>query len=155
MPVAKEMGINQEGFNKLVGLYIQQQANDFAATMTTAAEEKKMLGDNADARLQNISKWASGNMDEDMFGKLSAALTTAGAVEVVEYLIGKTRNSSLPNPAQITPAPAVSKADYEAEMAKRGPNGEWLYETDPAHRAKVQRMGTQLFGKEPARQVMG
>ena len=152
---AREMGINQEGFNKLVGLYIQQQVNDYAENMTTADEQKKLLGDNADERLGNIARWGKANMDEEMYNHLASSLTTAASVEAVEYLIGKTRNSSLPNPAQVSPAPAVSKADYESELAKRGPNGEWLMETDPAHRQKVERMGKQLFGTEPLRQVMG
>lgn len=152
---AKDMGINQDGFNKLVGLYIQQQVNDYAATMTTAADQKKMLGDNADERLNNIARWGAANMDEDMFGKLTESLTTAAAVEAVEYLIGKTRNSSLPNPADVTPRPAVTKADYDEAMAAKGENGELLFFTDPVYRAKVEKMGKQVFGTQPTRQIMG
>lgn len=155
MGEAKEMGINQEGFNKLVGLYVQQQANDYADSLTSAADEKKMLGDNADARLKNLADWGKSNLDEDMFGKYVSALTTAAAVEVIEHLVQKTRNSKLPNPADIQTAPAFTKADYDEAMNKRGPNGEWLYQTDPAYRAKVQKMGEQIFGKEPNRQIMG
>ena len=153
---AKEMGISQDGFNNLVGLYIQQQANDYAEHMTSAADQKAALGENADQRLGNISKWAQANMDKDMYGKLYNSLTTSEAVEAVEFLIGKARNSTLPNPGDITPRPAVSKQEYDQEMGKKDPNtGELLYITDPAHRAKVERMGQQLFGTEPNRQVMG
>jgi len=152
---AKEMGINQEGFNALVGLYIQQQAADYAATMTNVADQKAQLGENADERLSNINRWARANMDDEMYGRLSESLTTAAAVEAVEFLIGKARNSSLPNPADVTPRPATTKADYDEAMAKKGPDGQLLYMTDPNYRAKVRRMGEQVFGTEPYRQVLG
>jgi len=155
MPIAKDMGINQDGFNKLVGLYIQQQAQDYVAGFTTADQQKEMLGEHADRRLASIASWGRGNLDDEMFGKLQESLTSAAAVEAVEAIIAKSRNAPLPNPGDLTPAPAFSKEDYEREFAKKDENGKWLYETDPAHRAKVRRMGEQVFGTEPHRQVMG
>lgn len=152
---SKEMGINQDGFNRLVGLYIQQQANDYAATMTNAAEEKARLGANADERLDNIGKWGAANMDKDLFGKFQNMLTSADAVEVVEHLVGKTRNSSLPNPAEVSAAPAFTKQDYDNAMGEKDEKGNLKYLTDPSHRAKVERIGKALFGGQPHRQIMG
>lgn len=152
---AKEMGINQEGYNKLVSLYVKQQADDYAATITNVAEQKKQLGENADQRLGQINQWAKANMDEGLYSKLASSLTTADAVEAVEYLISKARNSALPNAAAMTHAPAVSKADYEEAMAEKDASGQLRYMTDPIYRAKVQRMGEQVFGTAPKKQIIG
>ena len=152
---AREMGINQEGFNKLVGLYVQQQVNDYAATMTSAAEQKQLLGANADERLENITKWAQANMDNELYQKLEESLTTAAAVEVVEHLINKSRNTPLPNAADVTPRPAMTKADYDEAMGKKDEKGNLLFFTDPAYRAKVEQMGKQLFGTQPHKDVIG
>lgn len=155
MPAAKEMGINQEGFNRLLGLYVQQQANDYAESMATADAEKKQLGERADERLTSVAQWGKANLDADMYGKLEEALTSAAAVEVVEALIAKTRNAPIPTSAAAQAAPGVTKKDYDIEMGKKNDKGELLYLVDPEHRQKVERMGKQLFGTEPSRQVMG
>lgn len=155
MPAAKEMGINQEGFNRLVGLYVKQQAADYAATMQTADNEKKLLGENADARLQNVARWGKANLDESLYGKLEETLTSAAAVEVIEQLIAKTRNAPVPNANAAEAVPGITKKDYDIEMGKKNDKGELLYIVDPEHRQKVERMGKRLFGTEPNRQVVG
>lgn len=155
VPVAKEMGINQEGFNRLVGLYIKQQAADYAADFENAAEQKALLGDSADERIANIDRWAKANMDDDLYGKLAESLTTAASVEAIEYLIGKTRNSSLPNPGDVTPRPAVSKADYDEMMGQKNEKGELKFFVDPVHRKKCEELGKQVFGTAPQREVIG
>ena len=155
MPVAKDMGLSQEGFDKVMGVYINQQVADYSATMTTAAEEKKALGDNADERLSNVESWAKANFDQSTFDKLRDLLTTADAVDVAEQLISKTRNASLPNPAAVKPAPAHSREEYNAMMGEKDGEGRLKYMSDPEFRKKVQRVGEQVFGREPGRTIVG
>jgi hypothetical protein len=153
--LAKEMNLSQDGYNKMVGLYIKQQVNDYGAQMEEKANQKKLLGENADQRLTAIAQWGRNNLDEDGYAKLEESLQTAAAVEVVEALIAKTRNAKVPTSSQVQGAPGITKEDYDAEFAKKGPNGEWLYQTDPAHRSKVRKMADRLFGTEPNKQIMG
>lgn len=155
IPMAKEMGVSQEGFNKLVGMYIQQQANDYASTMTSMAEEKERLGANAEERLGNIDRWAKANMDDELYQKLANSLTTAEAVEAVEHLIGKARNSKLPNPAEITPRPGVTKQEVDELMAAKDDKGKLRYVTDPIYRKSVEAKMKSLWGTEPHREIRG
>ena len=105
IPMALEMGLSQEGFEKMVGLYVKNQADDFLEGFTTADEQKALLGDNADERLNNVARWAKANMNEELYEKFESVLVSADVVEVVEHLIGKTRNAQIPDTGNVPAAP--------------------------------------------------
>ncbi len=150
--MAKEMGLNNDGFNKLAELYIRGQLADVEAADTVREQEMQALGNNAERRLGNIQDWAKANLDADGQDGLAAALTTAGAVQAVEKLIAKTRNAPQ---AQDTPAaPSVDHGKLKEMMTARDEFGQPKM-NDPAYKAKVNKMYGQLFGEEPHAVTIG
>lgn len=150
--LAKEMGLNNDGFNKFAELYVRGQLADLEAADTVREQEMKALGNNADRRLGNIQDWAKANLDVDGQEGLAAALTTAGAVQAVEKLIAKTRNAPQ---AQDTPAaPSVDHGKLREMMTARDEFGQPKM-NDPAYKAKVNKMYGQLFGEEPHAVTVG
>jgi len=143
--IAKEMGINNDGFNKLAELYIKGQLADIEAADQVREQEMKALGNNADRRLGNIQDWAKANLDADGQEGLAAALTTAGAVQAVEKLIAKTRNA--PQVQETPAAPAVDHGKLREMMTARDEYGNPKM-NDPAYKAKVNKLYDQLFGAE-------
>ncbi len=71
---AHAAGMGQERFAKLSKDWIEEA---IAAGETTAAEEKKALGENADARLKAVSDWAGSKLDAEEFKAVQGALSTA------------------------------------------------------------------------------
>ena len=150
--IAKEMGINQEGFNKLAELYVRGQLAEIKAFDAVREQEMKALGNNAERRLGNIQDWAKANLDAEAQEGLAAALTTAGAVQAVEKLIAKTRNAPQ---AQDTPAaPSIDHAKLREMMTARDEFGQPKM-NDPAYKAKVNKLYGQLFGEEPHSVTIG
>lgn len=151
---AKEMGINQEGFNGLVNLYAEQQLAEQMAMEDHKAEEMKQLGANADRRIQNINDWGRANLDEETFAGLEEAATSAAAVKAIEALISKTRNAPVAQ-KDAPAAPSVTMDDIRKEQFRTDEHGNRLMQTSKEHRAKVQRMYEQLVGTEENRVIVG
>ena len=150
--IAKEMGINNDGFNKLAELYIKGQLADLEAADQVREQEMKALGSNADRRLGNIQDWAKANLDADGQEGLAAALTTAGAVQAVEKLIAKTRNA--PQVQETPAAPSIDHGKLREMMTAKDEYGNPKM-NDPAYKAKVNKLYDQLFGAEPHSVTIG
>lgn len=127
-----------------------QLSNDGLSTLiekvnTLAAEQieqdtvnaKEALGDNADKRLGDIAQWGKNNLNDDEYAQFQGLAQNAGQVEVIEKLIGMTKNSKLVT----TPAHAPNAADAEDKLQDmqlaKNDKGQRLMDIDPAYRAKV------------------
>jgi len=150
--MAKEMGLNNEGFNAFAELYFKGQVADTQAMDAHRDEEMKALGNNAQRRLDNITDWAKHHLDADTGDKLTGALTSAAAVEAVEAVISRTRNAPQVNDAP--PAEAISHEKIKAMQMEKDEFGNSKM-NDPEHRAKVQRLYSQRFGDEPQNRTIG
>lgn len=156
VPWAKANNLSQDAFQSIVGMYVKQQAQDYQLSQQSAQEEKKLLGANADQRLNDLAKWGKANLDGEMFDKFAASLTTAAAVEAFEFVVAKTRNAPMPDPANIHPNLNASKRQELDELrAAKGEDGKLKWFTDPAHRAKIDALQKELFGNEPYRKIVG
>lgn len=150
--MAKEMGINNDGFNKLTELYFKGQLADIDAMENVREEEMKALGSRAQARLENITAWASSNFDAETNEKIGGLLTSAQNVEVVEALIAKSRNA--PQVNDVNPAPAISHSELVAMQTAKDEFGNPKM-NDPEYRAKVQKLYSQRFGEQPHNVTVG
>jgi len=142
--LAKEMGINNEGFNKFVEMHFKQQIADSEAMDTVRAEEMKALGPDAERRLENVSDWAKFNLDAAQGDALSSMLTSASAVGAIEALIAKTRN--VQQTAQQPSAPAITHEQIQEMMFAKDQYGNPKM-NQPEYRAEVDKMYEQRFGK--------
>lgn len=159
LPWAKEHNLSQEAFQDIVGMYVKNQAEELQSTQSAeaaAAEQKELLGANADKRLSDLAKWGKQNLDADMFDKFASALTTAASVEAFEFVVAKTRNAPLPDPTNINPNLSASKQQELQELrAAKDESGKLKWFTDPIHRNKIEALQAEIYGHAPHREIKG
>ena len=151
--ICKDMGINNDGFNKLTEIFFKSQLSESEAVENIRAEELKSLGGKGEQRLQNLDDWAKQNLDSDTSEALLNGLTTASMVNAVEALISKSRNVQQAN--DIPAAPALSREKLAEMQNETDQYGNKLMSTSPEHRAKVEKGYSQLLGDEPHNVVIG
>ena len=145
---AKEVGMNQEGFSKMLDLYATMElAKQTAETEATNADIAS-LGDNADRRLNNLSQWATKNLPEDLVEGFKDAAVSADSVKAMEHLVSLTRKAPVVVPdAQATPGISreeVTKMQFEKDE-----------HVDPAFRADYEKRRDDVHGTEDHRVVVG
>lgn len=146
--LAKESGMNQDMANKLVNMFVEGQYADSQsgeeAETQRVADEMALLGDNAQARVDNISKWANANMDPSFIEGIEAAAYTADSVKAIEALIALTRNAPVVNndaveSSGITEGELKDLQFAEDEFGNRKMN-------DPAYRKMFDAKARQFWG---------
>jgi len=142
--VAKDMGINNDGFNKLTEMYFKSQLADVEAMKGVREEEMKILGDNAERRLTNIQDWGKYNLDAETGKALGDMLNSAASVQAMESIIAKTRNA--PQAQESTPAPSVSRAELSAMTNAKDEFGAPKM-NNKEYRDKVNKLYAQVVGE--------
>jgi len=141
-----ENQLSPEGLENLVvkvgELAAKQQEEDQTAAM-------EALGENAQKRLADLASWGRNNLQPDEYEQFQGLAQTAGHVQILEKLIGMTKNSKLVKPDNIT-TNSSTRADQEAEIKKAylatNDKGQRLMEVDPTYRKKVQAQMTEFYG---------
>lgn len=150
--IAKEMGINNEGFNKLAELYIKGQLADVEAGKLVYEEEMKALGNDGQRRLENISDWAKAQLSAEDSEALLGSLTSAASVRAIESMIAKTMPAQQ---AQDTPAaPSIDKGKLRDMMIAKDEFGNPKM-NDPAYKKQVDQLYARLYGAEPHTVTIG
>jgi hypothetical protein len=148
---AKGSQLNQEGYTQLLGMLVQYEAS--MAPDLKAAQAS--LGENAAARIQSVAQWSAANLSKEqyeMFRQATAGHDAAAVFQVIEAAIAKTRQVAIPPPgADGVGAGVTAQGLIEAERAKKDlKTGALLYFTDPAHRARVNKMQEDYFKAKEA-----
>lgn len=110
--LARESNMSQEGFSKVLTWYESTQMDNVEAMR---AAEIEAIGKDRDVRIKSVNDWAKANLDPEGYEDLKSTLTTASAFRVVERLIDKTREKSIP--ATVSAAPGISKSEITARIA--------------------------------------
>ena len=137
--------LNNEGFNELLGMLATYEASQIPDMGSIKAD----LGENADARITAAAQWAKANLGAEGYNLMREATNgpnAAAVFKVLEAVIGKTKQVTLPKPGDDVPATGpTALAAIEALQAKRGPDGRRLFETDPKHREMVERKYREYY----------
>ena len=139
---AKEYGISQAAFDALVGNVVEMNQNVAETYQANLADERKTLGPNADARINNMVKWASGLVNKgvwskDDFEEFKIMGGTAKGIAALEKLRSSYEGRL---PVETTPVEgAPTKEELYAMVADE------RYQTDPSFRQKVERAFSQNF----------
>jgi len=151
---AKEMNMNQDGFNKMIQMYAMSQLAESKAGEDHRAEQFAALGDNADRRVENVNQWAARNLDPEMVAGLEEATQSAAAFAAIETIIA--RGQSAPAAASdANPAPSVTEDEVKTMQFAKDENGNRKLQTDPAFKAEYERKRDLLYGTGEHRQVIG
>lgn len=143
MDWAKEYGVSQMALDALVGRVVEMQGSQQEVATRSLEEERKALGPNADAMVKSAVDWASGLVRKGIWGKddfeeFKYAAGTAKGLRMMLKLRETYEGTRIPVKSEpIEGAP--SKDELYAMV------GDERYKTDPAYRAKVERLFAQNF----------
>jgi hypothetical protein len=143
--LAKEMNMSQDGLNKLVGLYIENQMAETQAMEGGLADEMKALGSNGTARVEGINKYISANFDEDTVAAIQGMATTSESIKAIESMIGKSQGSPLGD-IEVTPTPSVTETEVREMQFALDDFGNRKINTDPSFRKLYQQKSAMLWG---------
>jgi len=151
---AKDAGMNQEGFGKLINLYGTMELARNNAEKEAVTADIASLGDNADRRLNNLNQWASKNLPTDLVEGFKDAAVSADAVKAIEQLVSMTRAAPV-EANDSSASPGISAAEVHKMQFEKDERGNRRIATDPAFRAEYEKKRDLVFGQEPHRQVVG
>lgn len=112
---------------------------------TERTESMKALGNDAEKRLGDLASWGQNNLEPEQFKAFQALAGTAAQVEMLEILIGKTKNSKLVDTKDTTVNPGLTEAAIKAMRFATNEKGQRLMDVDPAHRAKVTAASKEFY----------
>lgn len=152
--VAKEMGLSQKAYDRVVQYMGGVMGAEAAAEAGRLSESLSQLGQNVPARVDAVNRYLTATLGEPAQKALDASVgTNVAAFQALEALVSK-----LSGDAQLANAGGhqglgYTKADIEAERYKVFPDGHKLkgkpmYEHDAEHRKKVDGMWKNLYPGE-------
>ena len=141
---AKEYGISQAAFDKLVGDVVSMGGDQQVQMQRTIAQEKAALGPNADAIINGMTDWARGLVRKGIWGKddfeeFKVMGGTAKGILALSKLRETYEGTRIPK--ESVPIEGAPSKDELYAMV-----GDPKYQTDPAYRAKVEKLYLQNFG---------
>ncbi len=140
--LATDMGINQEGFDKMLNLYGMVQLAEATADQESRKVEMDSLGTTAQTRIDNISNWGKANMSAEQYQTFEGMFNTAGSIAVMERMIARTAAPSIA-PAQVVAQPSITQAKLtEMQFAKDQYGARKM--NDPSYRAEFNRLNKEL-----------
>lgn len=143
---AKENGISQNAFEELASKFIDMAGQEEEASQLSYQEEYKKLGPNADATIKSMTQWAQslvnkGVWSQDDFEEFRIMGGTAQGLRALQKV--RSYYGDRPIPVDVGPVDgAPSKEELNAMVGKPE------YQTDPAYRAKVEKLFEQVYGSE-------
>jgi len=142
---AKEAGLNQEGFDKMVGLYVKNQLTDQMAQADYKTDQIKALGSDGPDRINNVSLWAEANMEGETMEQFKASMVSADAIQIAEWFIGREQNASV-SPSDATTLSGKSETEIKDMQFAKDEYGGRKIATDPAFRAEYEKARDAFYG---------
>ena len=140
---AKEYGVSQAALDDLVGQVVDMNMTNAETYRVNVEQEKKLLGPNADARINGIIKWGSGLVQKGVWGKddfeeFKVMGGTAKGISALEKLRSSYEGRI---PTESVPVEGAPSKDELYQMV-----ADPKYQSDPAYRTKVEKLFAQNFG---------
>ena len=158
MELFSKSGMNQEGFDEVVNLYMMGQVAQRDATdqhnEQVRADELKALGQNAEGRIDSLKKWGSANLSEEQMKGFLESMTSAEAVKTIEHIITMTQAASINPDGNAAPGALTDTELNEMQFAK-DEHGNRKINTDPAFKAEYDKQMKLRYGAGDHVQVIG
>ena len=143
---AREADMGQESFEKFVGGYLalEQQAFSYSRERERAA-----LGDHANSRLSDLGDWGQANLTPEQWEIFKGVASTAVGVELMESMIGKTREARLARDPDAQAA-GINNTAEELRLMRyaKTDNGDLRMAVDPEYKKQVDKAYADLYGAE-------
>ena len=95
---AHKKGMNHEQFNEGINMYLEQ----ISEIIPTVEDEKKKLGENADARIESVSLFANKYFDENTLPIVQSVASTADGIKMLEYIQEKSKDMQISSNDSVT-----------------------------------------------------
>jgi len=151
---AKAKGMNQEIFEESLNFYAELELAKAEGIRQYTEAQRKELGSNADRRIDDLRKWGSANLPDDLQDGFQAMFTTAASVEAMEMIVGKLLEKGV-NPASGEGAVAYTEADVQKMQFELDQYGNRRIQSDPEFRRKYEEISRKVRGTQEARRAMG
>ena len=138
--IGKESNMGNSTFNKLIEAYQNTMAQQEESYQQQAMEA---LGENATERIQNVQGWINANLDKGMVDKIVPMATSAESIEVLEHLIGMTKNSNPANPQAVQPV-KMSQSEYAEKLMAKDKFGNLKISTDSSYKREMDELAKQF-----------
>ncbi len=136
--IAKETNMNQETFDKLLGVWAEDQMSQVPDTEAEMAK----LGENGKAQLDSLAEWAQRQLSEEEFTHLTSLLTTASDVRLFQKMRALTQEKAIPTTEHAKSfEPVLTKEKIVHLVADP------KYGSDPYYREEVQRKIREFAGE--------
>ena len=140
---AKENSISQAALDQLVGQVVEMGFTNQQQEEINVREEMKLLGPNAQARINSTATWLRGLNQKGILSKedmeeAQIMAGTARAISIFEKIRGSLEGRI---PVETTPVDGAPTKE-ELQQLVADPK----YQTDPAYRQKVERAFQQVYG---------
>lgn len=143
---AKDNGISQNAFDQLAGKFIELAGGQAEQAEVSYQEEYQKLGPNADATIKGMTQWAQslvnkGVWGQDDFDEFKIMGGTAQGLKAFQKIRSYYGDKGIP--IDVGPVDgAPSKDELQSMIAKPE------YQSDPAYRAKVEKLFDKVYGTE-------
>lgn len=144
--IARDAGMNQEGFDQFAALAVEFMSVDNEISME---QELAALGENAAKRIRTLAAYAQANMPEDVYKDFESITDRAAGVRVMEWLASRDRQAPLPRLDGSAAPAGETRAEIEKLM------DDPRYKTDAAFHADVTKRFEKLVGTGDNVQVVG
>lgn len=150
MDRAKEAGMSQELFTATLHDFIEYELGVNEANL---AEQKAALGPRAEARIAAVRDALAAKLPDEHYQAIVAAAKDAATFEALETLVQAQGSAHVPKEGD-TDMSTLQDQLKELRTATDD-KGNRLYDTDPAHRAKVRELYQKIHGNAPAGELVG
>lgn len=133
---AKESNMSQDTFTQLLHGWVEQETQ---VGEIDREGEIKALGNNAQGRLKDLADWGSANLDQEQYEGFKALASSAMGVNVLEALIGKTREGSIPRSNSTV---QIGETPESLQKLIADPQ----YQTSPEFRKNVEKKFKEFYG---------
>ena len=137
---ARDNQFSNDALNGLVEFYNGEMASKNEAFY---AEQREVLGKDAEARLTNVQDWAKANLGADAMDAFKGMITSAKSVEMFEQIMKMNSGTA---PAQVSqPKTMVDRDTVKSMRYATDEFGGRKMSSDPTYRAKVEKMEAEFI----------
>ncbi|MFQ6609427.1 MAG: hypothetical protein ACE5D7_01375 [Fidelibacterota bacterium] len=152
---ATESNMNQDGFNDMMNLYATAKIAENEALENFKKDEIAALGVNGQERINNLISWGKTNLPTDLFEGFEEMPVSAVAVQALEKIISMTRAAPI-SPDNVNGGKGgVSHEELTKMQFEKDEHGNRRIQTDPAFKARYEKLKGQIWGNDDHRIVVG
>lgn len=150
--MGKEMGLNNEGMNKMLNIVAKNALAEMQAQDEALNAELKQL-QNGEARINQLNSFLSGSLSGEALEAVQSMPKTAAQIEGLEQLVQLAKGT--PTAPTEAVASKVSNDELKSMQFALDEHGNRKMSTDPEFRAEYERKSREVYGSQPHRVSVG